>query len=174
MSLASLPHNIPFALGGLVRPTDVRAAGFTGLLPQRLPFTLSARSTYDVVEYATVGWELVCRSYTDYQTVLLRTNDMNSLTFSKELGAYGMASFSLNLDHTLFQQALNDGSPIESLFEFEHLWEIRFDGEPVFQILGTAVTDSFINESETRTATVSGSGTGRVLELGTDLPYWFS
>lgn len=174
MSLASLPQKIPFNLGGLVRPTDTRAAGFTGLLPQRLPFTLSAKVPVDYeVDYGTVGWELVCRSYTDYQTILLRTTDMNSLTFSRELGAYGMASFSLNLDHVLFKQALNDGSPVESLFEYEHLWEIRFDGQAVFQILGTAVTDTFINDAETRTATVSGSGTGRVLEWAQIFPTGF-
>lgn len=173
MSLASLPHVIPFSLGGLVRPTDVRATGFKGLLPQGLPFTLSAKLPYEDIAYGTVGWELICRSYADFQTPLLRTNDMNSLTFSRELGAYGMASFSLNLDHELFQQALNDGSPVEVLFEYEHLWEIRFDGEPVFQILGTAVTDSFLNEAETRTATVTGSGTGRVLEWAQIFPIGF-
>ncbi len=173
MSLASLPHGIPFNLGGLLYPSETKAYGFTGILPKGLPFTLSARTPYESIAYGTVGWELVCRSGLDFQTELLRTRDMNSLTFSKELSAFGAASFSLNLDHHLFRQALNDGSSIETLFDYEHLWEIRFDGTPVFQILGTAVTDTHINESETKTATVSGSGTGKVLEWAQIFPTGF-
>lgn len=173
MSLASLPHKIPFNLGDLVRPGETQARGFKGILPQRLPFTLSAKTGYDQVTYGTVGWELICRSAENFQTELLRTTDMNSLTFSKELSAYGAASFSLNLDHPLFQQALNDGSSVDTLFDNEHLWEIRFDGEVVFQALGTAITDSTINDSEVKTATVSGSGIGKVLEWASVYPIGF-
>lgn len=173
MSLASLPHGIPFNLGGLVYPAETKAYGFTGILPKGLPFTLSALSAYESISYGTVGWELICRSGLDFQTELLRTRDMNSLTFSKELSAFGAASFSLNLDHNLFRQALNDGSSIDTLFDYENLWEIRFDNMPVFQILGTAVTDTQVNESEVRTATVSGSGIGKVLEWAQIFPEGF-
>ncbi len=173
MSLASLPHKIPFNLGGLVRPAEISGRGFTGVLPKRLPFTLSAITAEPEVVYGTIGWELICRAHSDFQTELIRTNDMNSLTFSKELSAVGAASFSLNLDHPLFKQALNDGSSIEALFDKENLWEIRFDDEIVFQVLGTAVVDSQINESETRTATVTGSGIGKVLDWASVYPKGF-
>jgi hypothetical protein len=173
VSLASLPHKIPFKLGGLVRPAETKAVGFTGVLPKRLPFTLSAIVGEAEIAYGSVGWELICRSAEDFQKELLRTSDMNSLTFSKELGAYGAASFALNLDHPLFQQTLNDGSSVDTLFDNEHLWEIRFDTKVIFQILGTAVTDSQINDGEARTATVSGSGTGKVLEWASVYPIGF-
>jgi len=173
VSLASLPHRIPFKLGGLVRPAETGARGFTGVLPKRLPFTLSARSVDSEVAYGSVGWELICRSHSDFQTELLRTTDMTSLTFTKELNAYGMASFGLNLNHPLFQQSLNDGSPIETLFDYENLWEIRFDGDVVFQFLGTASTDSQINDTETLSATISGAGIGKVLEWATVFPSGF-
>lgn len=173
MSLASLPHAIPFNLGGLVRPAETKAIGFTGVLPKKLPFTLSARIADPEIPYGSLGWELVCRAHNDFQTELLRTSDMNSLTFSKELGAYGLASFSLNLDDPLFQQTLNDGSTIETLFDYENLWEIRFDGSPVFQALGTAVIDSSVNDGESKIATISGSGAGRVLEWAQVFPNGF-
>jgi hypothetical protein len=98
---------------------------------------------------------------------------MTAMSFSKELSAYGMASISLNLDDPLFKSSLADGSTIETLFDYENLWEIRFDGQTVFQILGTAVTDSQINDSEVRTATVQGSGTGKVLEWAQVFPVGF-
>lgn len=173
MSLASLPHKIPFNLGGLLRPAEAKAVGFTGVLPQRLPFTLSAKKPVQDIPYGSVGWELICRSYRDFQQELVRTTDMTSLSFSKELSAYGTASLSLNLDDPLFKSSLADGSTIETLFDYENLWEIRFDGQVVFQILGTAVTDSQLNESEVRTATVQGSGTGKVLEWAQVFPTGF-
>lgn len=173
MSLASLPHRIPFNIGGLVRPTETKAYGFTGVLPKGLPFTLSARTPIADVPYGSLGWELICRSAKDFQTELLRTNDFTSLTFSRELSAIGAASFSLNLDHPLFQQALATGASIEDLFDYENLWEIRFDGKIRFQVLGTAVVDSQINESEQRTATISGSGIGKVLDWATVYPNGF-
>jgi len=173
MSLASLPHKIPFSIGGLVRPGETKAYGFTGVLPKRLPFTLSALVPIPAIPYGSLGWELICRRYDDFQTELLRTNDFTALTFSRELSALGAASFSLNLDHPLFQQALNTGASIEDLFDYENLWEIRFDGKIRFQVLGTAVVDSQINEVEQRTATVSGSGIAKVLEWATVYPVGF-
>jgi hypothetical protein len=173
MSLASLPHAIPFKLGGLLRPSETKAYGFTGLLPTKLPFTLGSGASADEVAYGSVGWELVCRSYKDFQTELLRTRDMNTLTFSRELSAIGAASFTLNLDHALFKQTLNDGSTIDTLFDYDNLWEIRFDNQIVFQILGSAVTDSQINDTEIRTATVSGSGIAKVLSWAQIFPQGF-
>ena len=173
MSLASLPHKIPFNLGGLVRPGTVKAYGFTGVLPKRLPFTLSALVSEPEIPYGSIGWELICRAHDDFQTELLRTNDFTSLTFSRELSAFGASSFSLNLDHPLFQNTLANGSSIEELFDYENLWEIRFDGKIRFQVLGTAVVDSQINDAEIRSATVSGSGTGKVLEWASVYPTGF-
>lgn len=173
MSLASLPSKIPFDIGGLVRTPDVKAVGFTGTIPTRIPFNLSKGILQDASAYGSVGWELICRAYDDFQRELLRTSDMNSLTFSKELSAFGAASFSLNLDHPLFQSGLQDGSPVETLFDYENLWEIRFDGQIVFQALGTAAIDSAVNDNEIKTATVSGSGIGKVLEWGQVFPTGF-
>src|SRR6187402_877654 len=173
MSLASLPHKIPFNLGGLIRPGEVRAHNFTGVLPKRLPFTLSAIMPELEIPYGSLGWELICRAHNDFQTELLRTSDFTALTFSKELSAYGAGSFSLNLDHPLFQQTLNNGSSVEDLFDYENLWDICFDGKLVFQVLGTAVVDSQLSDSELRTATVSGSGTGKVLEWASVYPTGF-
>jgi hypothetical protein len=173
MSLASLPHKIPFNLGGLVRPGEVVAYGFTGVLPKKLPFTLSALVPQEEIPYGSLGWELICRAHDDFQTELLRTTDFTSLTFSRELSALGAASFALNLDHPLFQQTLANGSSVEDLFDYENLWEIRFDGKIRFQVLGTAVVDSQINDNEQRTATVSGTGIGKVLDWATVYPFGF-
>jgi hypothetical protein len=171
MSLASLPHRIPFALGGLVRPAETKAYGLTGVLPKRLPFSLSAQMSEEETPYGSVGWELICRAHFDFQTVLLRTTDMTSLTFSKELSAIGAASFSLDMNHPLMRQT--SGYNVETLIDHENLWEIRFDGRVVFQALGTAVADSMLNANEVKTVTVTGSGIARVLEWASVYPVGF-
>lgn len=170
MSLVHLPTNTPFNLGGLVRPAETRPYGLTGSLPLGLSFDLS-NSVYDQeVPYGSIGWELICRSHTDFQTELVRTNDFSTITFARELSAIGAASFSLNLSHPLFQDTLSNGSSIEELFDYENLWEIRFDNKIRFQCLGTAVADSQINETESATATVTASGIGKVLEWASVYP----
>jgi hypothetical protein len=173
VSLASLPHNIPFNLGGLVRPGEVKAYGLTGVLPKRIPFNLSNQQEPKEVPFGSIGWELVCRAWNDFQTILLKTNDMTALTFTKELNAFGIASFALNLDHDLFRDNLNGGYSIETLFDYENLWEICFDGRVIFQALGTAVNDSMLNSNESRNVTITGSGTGRVLEWASVYPPGF-
>ena len=170
MSPVSLPTKTPFNLGGLVRPSEVRPYGLTGSLPLGLPFNLSSGEIYTDVPYGSIGWELICRSHADFQTELVRTNDFTTITFSRELSAIGAASFSLNLSHPLFQDTLANGSSIEELFDYENLWEIRFDNKIRFQCLGTAIADSQVNENETATATVTGSGIGKVLEWGSVYP----
>lgn len=173
MSLASLPHTIPFNLGGLDRPTEVKAYGLTGVLPKGLPFNLSTRTVAQQDEIVNVGWELICRAHDDFQTELLRTTDMTALTFSKELNAVGAASFTLNLEHNLFKQTLNAGYTVEALVDYENLWEIRYNGQPVFQALGSAVSDSIINNNESRTVTITGAGIARVLEWASVYPEGF-
>lgn len=173
MSLGSLPHVIPFSLGGLVRPAETRAYGLTGTLPNKLPFSLSAQMDTEEVPFGSVGWELICRAYNDFQTILLRTTDMTALTFSKELSAVGAATITLDLEHPLFLQPLVNGYDVSTLLEFEHLWEITFDGRVVFQALGSAISDSIINAGEQKTATITGSGIGKVLEWASVYPSGF-
>lgn len=173
MSLDPLPHKLPFNLGGLVRPAEVKASGFTGVLPNRLPFSLSAQIDKQEVPFGSVGWELVCRSHDDFQTILLRTADMTGLSFTKELNAFGLATINLDLDHPVFNQTLNNGYSVEALFDYENLWEIRFDDRVIFQALGTAETDSTINQGETRTVSITATGIGRVLEWASVYPQGF-
>lgn len=173
MSLASLPHRIPFNLGGLVRPTEIKAYGLTGSIPAKLPFSLSSHTQSELLPIENIGWELVCRAYNDFQTVILRTADMTALSFSKELNAFGVASFTLNLEHNIFREVLNSGYTVETILDYENLWEIVYNGTVVFQSLGTAINDSIINSNEARTVTISGSGTGKVLEWASVYPVGF-
>lgn len=170
MSLASLPHKIPFALGGVVYPAEIRAWGFTGVLPKGIPFNLSNRTEAEAIPYGSVGWQLICRSHADFQTELLRTSDFTGLTFSKELNSLGMGSFTLNVDEPTFRNAISNATKVEDLFEFENLWEIAFDGSPVFQVLGTAITQTSVLDNETPSVTISGSGTGQVLNWASVYP----
>lgn len=173
MSPVHIPTKLPFNLGGLVRPAETRPYGLTGVLPKSIPFTLSRVGSEPGVPYGSVGWELVCRSGRDFQTELVRTIDFTGITFSRELSAIGTASFSMNLSNPLFQTALLNGSSVEELFEYENLWEIRFDNKIRFQCLGTAVAESHLNENESRTATITAQGIGKVLDWANVYPRGF-
>jgi hypothetical protein len=170
MSLASLPHTIPFNLGGVEYPTEVRAWGFTGVLPKGLPFNLSSRVEEQEIPYGSVGWQLICRSHSDFQTELLRTSDFSGLSFSKELNALGLGTFTLNIAEPALISAISNAARVEDLFEYENLWEIAFDDSPVFQMLGTNITHSSVVENETPSVSVSGTGTGQVLNWATVYP----
>lgn len=170
MSLASLPHKIPFNLGGVVYPTEIRAWGFTGVLPKGLPFNLSARTEEVEIPYGSLGFQLICRSHVDFQTELLRTSDFTGLTFSKELNALGMGAFTLNVDEPVFLRSISNAARLEDLFDYENLWEVAFDGQPVFQMLGTAISDSSVVENESPSVSVNGTGIGHVLNWASVYP----
>lgn len=162
--MSLLPSNIPFDLGSAVEVPSIQPYGLTWLLPVAdLPFTLSALPVFEDVPYGSVGWEIVCRSHEDFQTEIFRTSEMAPPTFSKELSSAGMASVSFDLDHYLFTKLLRNGRPVEDLFAYENLWEIYFDKKLRFQFLGTASTETPVDASEVRTATVQGNGTAQVL-----------
>lgn len=171
MSLSRIPAQIPFELGNQQDLPVIMPYGITSLTPlNRLPFTLSAYPEDSDVPYGSVGWEIVCRSYHDFQTVLFRTSDMAPPTFSKELSSTGLASVSFDLDHYLFNRRLVNGRPVEDLFDYENLWEIYFDKKLRFQFLGTAVRETPVDASEIRTASVSGPGIGQVLNWASVFP----
>lgn len=171
MSLPILPTGIPFNLGAQEETISILPYGLTSLLPvNNLPFTLSALPAPVEVPYGSIGWEIVCRSYSDFQTILFATKDMAPPAFSKELSATGMASVSFDLDHYLFGKTLQNGQPVEYLFNRENLWEIYFDKKLRFQFLGTASKVTELSSDEVRTASVSGSGIAQVLTWATVYP----
>lgn len=162
--MSLIPTELPFNLGSAIELPAIAPYGLTSLTPMnRLPFTLSALEPVQEVPYGSIGWEIVCRSHEDFQTEIFRTADMSPPSFSKELSATGLASVSFDLDLYLFSKLLNNGRPVEDLFDYENLWEIYFDKKLRFQFLGSAVREVPVDASEIRTASVSGNGIGQVL-----------
>jgi hypothetical protein len=169
--MSLLPTELPFELGSAVELPPIAAHNLTSLLPMNtLPFTLSAKEEEEEVPYGSIGWEIVCRSHTDFQTEIFKTSEMSPPTFSKELSETGLASVSFDLDHYLFGKNLINGRPVEDLFDYENLWEIYFDKKLRFQFLGTAVREVPVDASEVRTASVSGNGIGDVLSWASVYP----
>lgn len=169
--MSLFPTELPFNLGSAQELPTMSPRGLTSLLPvQNLPFTLSAKTPVKEIPYGSVGWELVCRSYSNFQTEIFRTSDVAPPAFSKELSGTGLASVTFDLDHYLFNKLLVNGRPVEDLFDYENLWEIYFDKKLRFQFLGTAVKETPIDSNEIRSATVSGNGIAQVLSWASVYP----
>lgn len=169
--MSRIPAELPFNLGSATELPAIMPWGLTRLLPvSKLPFTLSALKEQEDIPTGSVGWQIVCRSYADFQTEIFRTSDMAPPTFSKELSGTGLASVSFDLDSYLFNKTLTNGRPVEDLFDYENLWEIYFDKKLRFQFLGTAVKETPVDASEARTASVSGNGIAQVLTWASVYP----
>lgn len=169
--MSLIPAELPFNLGSAEQLPEIQPWGLTSLLPTNtLPFTLSALPEFEEVPAGSVGWQIVCRSHTDFQTEIFRTSDMAPPTFSKELSGTGLASVSFDLDSYLFAKTLTNGRPVEDLFDYEHLWEIYYDKKLRFQFLGTAIKETPVDSSEVRSASVSGNGIGQVLAWASVYP----
>lgn len=169
MALFSLPTKLPFQLGNLQYPSDMRAQG-TFVLPKRIPWTLSALPPKPVVPYGSIGWEVVARQHDNFDAVILRTQNYSGLLFSDEESSVGGGSVTFDLDDDIFAKPLLNGRPASDLYERENLWQAFFDGELRASWLGTNSKETQLQDSETRQLTISGPGPAQVLEWAAVLP----
>jgi hypothetical protein len=172
MALFELPTNLPFSLGGLEYPADIRAQG-TFVLPKRIPFTISALPAPEEIAYGSIGWEVVVRAHDDFESIILRTSDFIGLLFSDEEDSVGGGSVTFDLDDQLFSKNLLNGKPASELYSNENLWEAWFDGQLRGSWLGTNVKETQLQDSETRQVTIAGPGPAQVLEWAAVLPSKF-
>jgi hypothetical protein len=172
VALFDIPTNLPFNLGNLQYPEDIRAQG-TFVLPKNIPWTLSALPPKVAPPYGSVGWEVVVRQHDNFDSIILKTNNYSGLLFSDEEDSVGGGSVTFNLDDELFSKNLLNGRPAADLYERENLWQAYFDGELRASWLGTNVKETQLQDSEVRQVTISGPGPAQVLEWAAVLPAKF-
>jgi hypothetical protein len=141
----------------------------TGLLPSTLPFALCSYMGQDSKELSPnyvqgVGWEVKVfdgRNYT-YQTVLPR---YESLAFNLALSDEGAGQIVIDRSDAVFQETLATGGPGTDLLDYENFWQVSYNGEPIFEFLGTTVEETIVDSgSESQPITISGAGNARVLK----------
>lgn len=120
-----------------------------------------------------IGFEVVVRSHTDYNTIIAVIGDYIELTIGPELSAEGNGSITMDADSPFWYTNLPDGSLATTLLDFEHLWEVYERGILRFQFLGMSVREILLEDDLGRGISVSGPGTPEVLRWGKIFPPTF-
>lgn len=125
---------------------------------------------------AGAGWEIVVRSYADFDTVLCVIPDslLLGIQFTKQMDDLGSGTVTLSQDSTWWDNVpLGDGNAAEEILDYECLWQVVQDGVVRFEFLGETVTEQLIDPSEQRIATITGPGTIAVLKWAMCAPIGF-
>jgi hypothetical protein len=152
--------------------------GFEASLPTTLPFVLnnycgSANGPLSPNYVDEVGWELKVFSGNGYKymTTIPR---YQSLSFNFEISNEGSGQVVIDRNDPIFMQILGTGGPGTDLMDYENFWQCLYNGEPVFEFLGTTIDEVFVDaSSEQQPITISGAGTGRCLSWACTQPPGF-
>jgi hypothetical protein len=181
---ASIPGYLPgsFTNYGLFSTSSAGASFLTpelpGMLPSTLPFALcSYSSMYNGALSSNyvqgVGWELKVysgRTYT-YMTTIPR---YQSLSFNIALNNEGAGQVVIDRSDTVFLETLSTGGPGTDLIDDENVWQAIYNGQPIFEFLGTDVVETIVDaSSEAQPVTISGAGTARMLQWAEAVPPGF-
>lgn len=169
-NVGRLPREITGDFGALKSLGGVTRFKVAGSLPSSIPGNFNNRKPDLDIPYGSVGFTLVCRSASDFTTILAILYDFASMSYSEELSGVGSGSVTLNRDDPFIADQLINGVDLEVLLEKDNLWEVYFDGKRRFQWLGQNVQEPKINESESRTVTISGPGIGQSLDWALVFP----
>lgn len=181
---AAIPGSLPgiFTTFGLYSNPNSGTSFLTpelnGILPSTLPFALggyfgpeNGSASPNYVE--NVGWEIKIfdgRNYT-YMGILPR---YESVAFNIALNDEGSGQIVLDRSDPVFQTTLATGGPGTDLLNYENYWQCCYNGEPIFEFLGTTVVETIVDSSsEAQPVTVSGAGTARVLKWACAQPPGF-
>lgn len=158
----SFPSAIPASIGGLLLPPGTPAGpGGTGGVASPGP---------------GAGWEIFVLSDQDYSTVLCEVPDSVLLSFqcNKQLDDLSSGTVVLNQDDPWWHAVtLSNGNAPEEILDFECIWQVRQDGVPRYEFLGETVTETLVDSSEQRQATITGPGTMATLKWAMCAPYGF-
>lgn len=112
-----------------------------------------------------IGWEIRVRDNIDFTTLVAVVPDFITLSVGPELNASGAGSATFNLDSPFWHSLLGNGRSAMSLRDYEYLWEAWEDGNLRFQWLGRNIEESPVDDTESRSLTVSGPGGAEVLRM---------
>lgn len=151
---------------------------FEAGLPTTLPFVFNnycgpANGPLSPNYVENVGWELKVFSGNgyNYMTTIPR---FQSLSFNFEVSNEGSGQVVIDRSDPVFSQVLGTTGPGTDLMDYENFWQCLYNGTPVFEFLGTAVDEVFVDaSSEQQPITISGAGTGRCLSWACTQPPGF-
>jgi hypothetical protein len=181
---AAIPGSLPgtFTTYGLNNSNHAGSQfyipGFEASLPTTLPFVFDnycgpANGPLSPNYITEVGWELKVFSGNgyNYMTTIPR---YQSLSFNFEVSNEGSGQLVIDRNDPIFTQILGTGGPGTDLMDYENFWQCLYNGEPVFEFLGTTIDEVFVDaSSEQQPITISGAGTGRCLSWACTQPPGF-
>ncbi len=146
---------------------------FTGTLPFALCPVFSKGSALSPTFVENVGWEVKAFSGESYRygTTIPR---LESLTFNMALNNEGAGQIVIDRSDPVFNRTLCYGDPGTDLYDDESTWQALYNGEPIFEFLGTTITEVIVDaSSELQPITMAGAGTARVLSWAEAAPPGF-
>lgn len=148
---AGMPTTLPFAFNYYFGTTDPRSP--------------------DYVE--GVGWEAKVFSGNGYYFMAVIPR-YTSLSFNMAVSNEGSGEVVIDRSDNVFQETLGTGGPGTDLIDYENVWQCLYNGEAVFEFLGTTTAEVFVSAaSEAMPVTISGAGTGRCLQWAEAQPPGF-
>lgn len=172
-NVGRLPSNLPGEFNSLRRSSFVQRINAAGSLPSKLPGNFNNIVPPDDIPYGSIGFTLICRSASDFTTILGIFYDYQAMSFTEELSGPGAGSVTFDLEDTSFLNQLVSTNDPEAILEKDNLWEVYFDGKRRFMWRGLNVNESELNPNEDNTVTISGPGLASSLEWAKVLPNRF-
>lgn len=168
-----IPGGLPNEFNSLRRSVGVQRLSTAGTLPSAVRGNFNNIVPALDIPYGSIGFTLICRSASDFTSILGIFYDYVSMSFSEELSGAGAGSVSFDLEDQSFLNQLIDSTDPETILDHDNLWEVCFDGQRRFMWLGQNVSENKLNEGEDDTVTISGPGLASSLDWGKVLPNRF-
>ena len=161
----TLPGRLPNRFSGIVSTPSTTRLSFSDNIPGDLPGSFNDYpSSVDVV--SGTGWEIMVRHNTNLG-LLSFVPRYESVSFMPSLNDVGSGEIVIDRSDYIFNSATAQGGPGSDILANDHVWEAYYNGKLIFQWLGTTVDMMEVDSgSETQTVTISGPGTGQILQWG--------
>lgn len=172
-SVGRLPNKLPGEFNSLRRSGASQRLSVAGSLPGGLPGNFNNITAVEDIPYGSIGFTLICRSVSDWTTILGIFYDYQNMSFTEELSSPGAGSVTFDLEDPSFLNQLISTNDPETILEKDNLWEVYFDGTRRFMWLGLNVDESEVNDQEDSTVTISGPGLASSLDWAKVLPNRF-
>lgn len=167
-----LPGKLPGRFTGIVNiPSNVRLGLFDDM-PGDLPGSFNG---YPATAYTVsgVGWEFAVRDGVQFSLLSLVPH-YESVSFMPSLNDVGSGEIVIDLSDDIFVNKNAQGGPGTDILAKDNLWEAYYNGSLVFQWFGETVDVMEVDaSSESQTVTISGPGTGTMLQWAKVLPPGF-
>lgn len=182
---AAIPGSLPgsFTNYGLSSNIHIGASFILphagGLIDSALPFSLShywgpQAGPLSPNYVQGVGWEVKVFSGNSAFTYMTTIPRYESMSFNFELSNEGSGQIVIDRSDKVFNELMGTGGPGSDLYNYENVWQVLYNGTPIFEFLGTTADELIADaSSEAQPITISGAGTARTLSWGETFPPGF-